>query len=121
MPEIELDLNGNARFICYASVTVLDSDVESGSEKNENCDHRIRAGTHIVAMKPIRLSGGGGRFKHTTAPLDQMAPGFRSCLSRPPPPKFLPLWFHRVILSLRCGEQRAVGNLADNLLDLHVI
>jgi hypothetical protein len=67
-------------------------------------------------MKPTRLSGGGGRFKHTTAPLDQIARVFRSCLSRPPPPKLLPLWFHRVILSLRCEEQE-VGNLADNLLD----
>jgi hypothetical protein len=24
MPKIELDLTGNARFICYASVTALD-------------------------------------------------------------------------------------------------
>ena len=72
-------------------------------------------------MKPTRLSGGGGRFKHTTVPLNQMARVFRSCLSRLPPPKFLPLWFHRGNVSLRCGEQWAVGNLADNLLDLHVI
>ncbi|MGD1090071.1 MAG: hypothetical protein ABR955_15310 [Verrucomicrobiota bacterium] len=42
MAKIELDLNGNARFICYASVTALDSDVETGSEKNKSYDHRIR-------------------------------------------------------------------------------
>jgi hypothetical protein len=28
MPKIELDLTGNARFICYASVTALDLDSE---------------------------------------------------------------------------------------------
>jgi hypothetical protein len=42
MAKIELDLNGNARFICYASVTALDSDVETASEKNESYDHHIR-------------------------------------------------------------------------------
>jgi hypothetical protein len=38
MPEIELDLTGNARFICYASVTVLDLDFENYSTKDESCD-----------------------------------------------------------------------------------
>jgi hypothetical protein len=117
MAKIELDLNGNARFICYASVTEPDSGVENRPRKL-----KMKIGNTVsndVAMKPARLSGGGGRFKHTTAPLDQMARVFRSCLSRPPPPKLLPLWFHRGILSLRSGKQ-GVGNLADNLLDLHL-
>lgn len=117
MSKIELDLNGNARFICYASVTEPGSGVESRSGKL-----KMKMGNNVsndVAMKPARLSGGGGRFKHTTVPLDQMARVFRSCLSRPPPPKLLPLWFHRGILSLRCGKQE-VGNLADDLLNLHV-
>jgi hypothetical protein len=35
MPKIELDLTGNARFICYASVTALDLDLKNGSAKNE--------------------------------------------------------------------------------------
>jgi len=42
MPEIELDLNGNARFICYASVTALDLDLKNGSAKNESCDQYMR-------------------------------------------------------------------------------
>jgi hypothetical protein len=33
MPKVELDLNGNARFICYASVTALDLDFESWFSK----------------------------------------------------------------------------------------
>lgn len=71
----------------------------------------------MVAMKPNRLSGGGGRFKHTTAPLDQMARSFRSCVSRPPPPKSLPLWFHRRILLLRWRIRMTIGNFADSLLE----
>jgi hypothetical protein len=107
MSKIELDLNGNARFICYASVTTPGSGVESRSGRL-----KMKMRTTVsndVAMKPARLSGGGGRFKHTTAPLDHMARVFRSCLSRLPTPKPLPLWFHRGILSLRYGEQ---GKLA---------
>jgi hypothetical protein len=76
MSKIELDLNANARFICYASVTRLDSGVENRPSKL-----KMKIGKTVsndVAMKPARLSGGGGRFKHTTAPLDQMARVFRS-------------------------------------------
>jgi hypothetical protein len=42
MPEIELDLNGNARFICNASVTVLDLTFESWFSDNESCGQNIR-------------------------------------------------------------------------------
>jgi hypothetical protein len=40
------------------------------------------------------LYGGGGKFKNTTGR------GFRSFLSFPPPPKPLPLGFHRAHVSL---------------------
>jgi hypothetical protein len=42
-----------------------------------------------------QLYGNGGKFKNTTVR------GFRSFLSFPPPPKPLPLCFHRAHLSLR--------------------
>jgi hypothetical protein len=42
MPEIELDLNGNARFICYASVTALDLDLKHGPAKDESCEQYIQ-------------------------------------------------------------------------------
>jgi hypothetical protein len=42
MAKIELDLNGNARFICYASVTALDLDLKHGSVKNEMCNQHMR-------------------------------------------------------------------------------
>jgi hypothetical protein len=42
MPEIELDLNGNARFICYASVTALDLDLKHSSAKDESCEQYIQ-------------------------------------------------------------------------------
>jgi hypothetical protein len=52
--------------------------------------NRIHAETHIVAMKPTRI-----------VRLPYPVRGFRSYLSLPPPPKPLPLGFHRRHLSLR--------------------
>jgi hypothetical protein len=42
--EIELDPNGNARFICYASVTAEEPALAAGSGKHEMLAIRLEAG-----------------------------------------------------------------------------